>query len=163
MSSIFSALFGEKIIAGHYARFTTSILSSAPLVAMEPIDFNLVVLPLAILIGLLVIVVLLIATRKEHADQRLENIKMQLRLGEIDKKTFEQKLKRLESNKMFHEELDELRALHDENKIDLDTYLRLWQILVHSKMKEAGYVHISTEPDGATMHFRKPHNGTNLK
>lgn len=64
--------------------------------------------------------------------------------------------KNLESDAVYNKQVEELRALYKQEKIDKDTYLRLWQILAHSRMKQAGYVYTHTSPDGTKMYFKEP-------
>lgn len=97
---------------------------------MEPIYFNVIVLPLAVLIVILVSLVLYLAGKEEgKSDEELEKLRMQLRSGIIDKKTFERMRNRRKQEKIFGDELEKLQTLLRDKIIDDDTYVRLRKLL----------------------------------
>ncbi len=128
---------------------------------MEPLDFNLVVIPLAIIIGILISLVIFYSKKKERTDESLDSLKSQMLLSELDRKTFEEKVSNLEANEDYKKGLHKLKLSYEKNDIDLDTFLRLWQVLAYSKMTQAGYRHISTSADGTSMRFRKTRGDIN--
>jgi hypothetical protein len=66
------------------------------------------ILPLGVLIIILVLIVLYIS-KKEEPDQELEKLRIQLRSGMVDKKTFERMRNRLKLERTFAEELEKLQ------------------------------------------------------
>lgn len=113
---------------------------------MNPADFALIVVPLTFLVVILVVVVLFYARKKDSADESLKNLKEQLRLGSIDKKTFDGKRKSLKKVRSLDEEMQKLEQLHKDGKLDSDTYSRLCQILTQLGMQEQGCTNMPTTP-----------------
>jgi hypothetical protein len=113
---------------------------------MNPADFALIVVPLTFLVVILVVVVLFYARKKDSADESLKNLKEQLRLGSIDKKTFDGKRKSLKKVRSLDEEMQKLEQLHKDGKLDSDTYSRLCQILTRLGMQEQGCTNMPTTP-----------------
>ena len=101
---------------------------------MEPFDFYFFVLPLGVLIAFLVSMILYIG-KKEEPDEELERLRMQMRSGMIDKKTFERMRNRLKLEKIFAEEVEKLEKMLQEKVIDQDTFARLRKLLEMSFTK----------------------------
>jgi len=97
---------------------------------MEPAHFYFFVLPLGILIVILVFLVLYLAEKEEKLyDKELKKLRMMLRSGGIDKKTFERMRNRLKQETIFAEELERLHNLLHDKIIDQDTYVQLRKLL----------------------------------
>ncbi len=97
---------------------------------MEPTHFYFVVLPLAILVAILVSLVLYLGGKEESLyDKELKKLRMMLRSGTIDKKTFERMRNRVKQETIFAEELERLHTLLQDKKIDQDTYVQLRELL----------------------------------
>jgi hypothetical protein len=92
---------------------------------------------------ILVAIVLFIARKKDHADVQVKNLEKQLRSGSIDKKAFKGKVKSLRKVKALDEEMQKLKQLHKDGKLDSETYSRLWQILIRLRMQEQGYANMA--------------------
>jgi len=100
------------------------------LINMEPTHFYFLVLPLGVLIVILVSVVLYLARKEESLyDRELNKLRMMVRSGTIDKKTFERMRNRLKEEIIFAEELESLYTLLQDKKIDKDTYVHLRELL----------------------------------
>jgi hypothetical protein len=107
---------------------------------MEPNHFYFVVLPLGVLIVILVSLVLYIARKEESLyDRESKRLRIMLRSGTIDKKTFERMRNRAKEEIIFAEESERLYALLQKKKIDQDTYVQLIGLLeknFHNRVKE---------------------------
>jgi hypothetical protein len=90
--------------------------------------------------------------KKDLLTIAVQTMPKQVKNGEV----LSNQVKNLESDRFYNKELEELQTLYKQKKIDEDTYLRLWQILAHSKMTQAGYVHTHTSPDGTKIYFKEP-------
>jgi len=100
------------------------------LVNMEPAHFYFLVLPLGVLIVILVSLVLYLAGKEESLyDKELKKLRIMLRSGTIDKKTFERLRNRLKQEAIFAEELERLHTLLHDKIIDQDTYVQLRKLL----------------------------------
>ncbi len=96
------------------------------LINMEPIHFYFIVFPLGVLIVLLVVLVLYLARKDESLYGReSERLRVMLRSGTIDKKTFERMRNRVKEEIIFAEELERLYTLLQNKKIDQDVYMQL--------------------------------------
>jgi hypothetical protein len=111
---------------------------------MNPADFTLIVAPLTFLVVVLVAVVLFMARKKDHADVQMKKLEKELRSGSIDKKDFKGKVKSLRKVKVLDDEMQKLKQMRKDGKLDNDTYSRLWQILIRIRMQEQGYANMST-------------------
>ena len=97
---------------------------------MEPTDFYFFVLPLGILIVALVSLALYLARKEESLyDRESKRLRMMLRSGTINKKTFERMRIRIKEEIIFAEELQGLHTLLHAKKIDQDTYVQLRGVL----------------------------------
>jgi len=98
---------------------------------MEPANFYFLILPLAVLIVILVSVVLYLATKQEESlyDKEMKKLRIILKSGSMDKKTFERMRNRIKQEIIFAEELERLYALLHDGKIDRDTYMQLRELL----------------------------------
>jgi len=110
------------------------------LIGMEPNHFYFVVLPLGVLIVILVTLVLYLARKEESLyDRESKRLRIMLRSGTIDKKTFERMRNRTKEEITFAEELERLYTLLQKKKIDQDTYVQLMELLeknFHQRVKE---------------------------
>ena len=122
---------------------------------MNPADFTLIVAPLTSLVVILVVIVLYIARNKDHADAQMKNLEKQLRSGSIDKKDFKGKVKSLRKVKALDDEMQKLKQMHKDGKLDNDTYSRLWQILIRLRMQEQGYSNMATNSYVKKMDLEK--------
>lgn len=97
---------------------------------MEPTFFYSVVLPLAVLIGILVAIVLYL-TRKEKSvyERELKKLRPMLEAGTIDKKTFVRMGSVVREELVFAEELQSLHALLRDKIIDQDAYVQIRTLL----------------------------------
>ena len=118
--------------------FVKVLLGNIVFADVNPVDFGLMVVPLTFLIVILVVVVLFYAGKKDSADESLKNLQEQLRLGSIDKKAFAGKRKSLRKVRALDEEMQKLKQLHKDGKLDSDTYSRLCQILIRQRTQEQG-------------------------
>jgi hypothetical protein len=123
--------------------FIKVLLENAVSATVNPADFTLIVAPLTSLVVILVAIVLFIARKKDHADVQVKNLEKQLRSGSIDKKAFKGKVKSLRKVKALDEEMQKLKQLHKDGKLDSETYSRLWQILIRLRMQEQGYANMA--------------------
>jgi len=89
--------------------------------------------------------------KKDLLTMAVQTMPKQVKNGVLSKQ-----VKNLESDRVYSKELEDLQTLYKQRKIDEEIYLRLWQILAHSKMTRAGYVHTHTSPDGTKIYFKKP-------
>ncbi len=128
---------------------------------MDSLDFNFVVIPLAIIIGILFSLVIFYSKKKERTDESLDSLKSQMLLSELDRKTFAEKVSNLEANEDYKKGLHKLKLSYEKMDIDLDTFLRLWQVLAYSKMTQAGSRHVSMSADGTSMSFWKARGDIN--
>jgi uncharacterized membrane-anchored protein YhcB (DUF1043 family) len=91
---------------------------------MQALDFNLIVLPLGIVIGILVIIILFIDSKKDIIrDKRVQRA--------IEK--FKQE--KAEKQQEFYNEQTELNRLLETKAIDSDTYKRLSTLLQMNEKK----------------------------
>ena len=91
---------------------------------MQALDFNLIVLPLGIVIGILVIIILFIDSKKDIIrDKRVQRA--------IEK--FKQE--KAEKQQEFYNEQTELNRLFETKAIDSDTYTRLSTLLQMNEKK----------------------------
>lgn len=105
-------------------------LQSSIRVDMEPINFYVIVLPLAVLIVILVSLVLYLARKEENRpNEELKRLRMQLRSGIIDEKTFERMINRRKQERIYFEELERLQTPLRDKNIDQNTYVRLRKLL----------------------------------
>ena len=100
------------------------------LINMEPTHFYFLVLPLGVLVVILVSLVLYLAEKEESLyDKELKKLRIMLRSGTIDKKTFERMRNRIKEELIFAEEIQNLHTLLHDKKIDQDTYVQLRELL----------------------------------
>ena len=100
------------------------------LINMEPTYFYFFVLPLGVLIVILVSLVLYLAGKEESLyDKELKKLRVMLRSGTIDNKTFERMRNRIKEEIIFAEELEGLNTLLHDKVIDQDTYVQLRELL----------------------------------
>ena len=100
------------------------------LINMEPTHFYFFVLPLGVLIVILVSMVLYLAEKEESLyDKESKKLRMMLRSGTIDKKTFERMRNRLKEEIIFAKEIESLHTLLHDKIIDQDTYTQLRKLL----------------------------------
>jgi DNA-binding transcriptional regulator YiaG len=123
--------------------FIKVLLENAVSAIVNPADFTLIVAPLTFLVVILVGIVLFMARKKDHADVQVKNLEKQLRSGSIDKKAFKGKVKSLRKVKALDAEMQKLKQLRQDRKLDNDTYSRLWHILIRLRMQEQGYANMA--------------------
>ena len=100
---------------------------------MEPTDFYFFVLPLGILIVALVSLALYLARKEESLyDRESKRLRIMLRSGTINKKTFERMRIRIKEEIIFAEELESLYTLLHDKMINQDTYVKLRELLEKS-------------------------------
>ena len=91
---------------------------------MQPLDFTYIVLPLGISVVSLVIVILVMETRKEvFHDKKI--------VRAVEKLSKE----KMEKEQAFQKERAELDRLHEANSIDNDTYERLTTLMQMNEQK----------------------------
>lgn len=91
---------------------------------MQAIDFNFIVLPLGIVIGILIITILFIDSRKDIIrDKRIQHAIEKFRKEKAEKQ------------QEFNSEQDELNRLHETKAIDADTHKRLSTLLRMNETK----------------------------
>ncbi len=91
---------------------------------MQPFDFTYIVLPLGVSVVLLVIVIMVMETRKEvFHDKKI--------VRAVEKLSKE----KLEKEAAFRKERSELDRLHEANSIDNDTYERLSTLMQMNEQK----------------------------
>ncbi len=91
---------------------------------MQPLDFTYIVLPLGISVVLLVIVIMVMETRKEvFHDKKI--------VRAVEKLSKE----KMEKEAAFQKERSELDRLHEANSIDNDTYERLSTLMQMNEQK----------------------------
>ncbi len=91
---------------------------------MQPIDFNFIVIPLGIVIGLLTITILFIDSRKDI-----------IRDKKIRRAVEKFKQEKAEKQQEFYNEQTELNRLYETKAIDSDTYKRLSTLLQMNEQK----------------------------
>ena len=98
---------------------------------METTQFFFIVLPLAILIGILVGVSLYLAKEGEEDDYEKEMTKLRKLLlkGKLDKETFVHIRDNLKIEDIFADETQRLDHMLKEKTIDSDAYVRMKKIL----------------------------------
>ena len=98
---------------------------------METSQFFLIVLPLAIIIGILVGMALYLGKEGEEDDYEKEMKKLRQLLikGKLDKKTFLHIRDNLKIEDIFVDETQRLDHMLKEKTIDSDTYIRMKKIL----------------------------------
>ena len=98
---------------------------------MESSQFFFIVLPLAILIGILVGVVFYLAKEGEKDDyeKEMKKIRKLLLKGKLDKKTFVHIRDNLKIEDIFADETQRLDNMLKEKTIDSDAYVRMKKIL----------------------------------
>ncbi|UCG37014.1 MAG: hypothetical protein JSV64_01690 [Candidatus Bathyarchaeota archaeon] len=121
---------------------------------MDSADFYLIVAPLGVLVFLLTLIGFYYGMREEKQSKELQELRLQLRSGVIDKSIYQARRRRIKNEEAFARELERLQKLLENNSIDEETYRRLKKLLKRAQMLEAGYEHVATDSSGR-MHFRK--------
>ena len=98
---------------------------------MEVSQFFLIVLPLALLIGILVGVIFYLGREGEEDDyeKEMKKIRQLLLKGKLDKKTFLHIRDNLKIEDIFVDETQRLDRMLKEKTIDSDVYVRMKKIL----------------------------------
>ncbi len=98
---------------------------------METSQFFLIVLPLALLIGILVGVVFYLGKEGEEDDyeKEMKKLRQLLLKGKLDKKTFLHIRDNLKIEDIFVDETERLDQMLKEKTIDSDAYIRMKKIL----------------------------------
>lgn len=98
---------------------------------MEPNQFFLVILPLASIIGILVVVVFYLARRNEETslEKEMKELRKSLLQGKLDRKSFLYIRDNLKVEDLFFDESKRLDNMLKHKKLDTDTYIRMKKVL----------------------------------